>query len=174
MSIFDFWLSLTCNLNILSSHVLKGLARNNYLEMFVLVTQSPTHSSLAPPPHSKTCCAVPENSKKVKQNIAWFEKKAGKISDSTYKMLYSSDGFSPRFYGLRKFTNREFLSDPLSLLFILRLMSFMVILREFCRLLLGILITLSKPRNLQIAATTINKFLVQRWVRPSLLSLPTW
>ena len=51
-------------------------------------------------------------------------------------MLYSSDGLSPRFYGLRKFTNREFLSDPLSLLFILRLMSFMVILREFCRLLL--------------------------------------
>ena len=89
-------------------------------------------------------------------------------------MLYSSDGLSPRFYGLRKFTNREFLSDPLSLLFILRLMSFMVILREFCRLLLGILITLSKPRNLHIAATTINKFLVQRWVRPSLLSLPTW
>ena len=27
-------------------------------------------------------------------------KKAGKISDSTYKILYSSDGFCPRFYGL--------------------------------------------------------------------------
>ena len=27
-------------------------------------------------------------------------KKAGKISDSTYKILYSSDGFGPRFYGL--------------------------------------------------------------------------
>ena len=29
-------------------------------------------------------------------------KKAGKISDSTYKMLYSSDGLCPRFYGLPK------------------------------------------------------------------------
>ena len=29
-------------------------------------------------------------------------KKAGKISDSTYKILYSSDGFGPRFYGLPK------------------------------------------------------------------------
>ena len=28
--------------------------------------------------------------------------KAGKISDSTYKILYSSDGFCPRFYGLPK------------------------------------------------------------------------
>ena len=32
----------------------------------------------------------------------------------------------------------------------------------------------SKPRNLHITASTINKFLVQLWVRPSLLSLPTW
>ena len=29
-------------------------------------------------------------------------KKAGRISDSTYKMLYSSDGLCPRFYGLPK------------------------------------------------------------------------
>ena len=29
-------------------------------------------------------------------------KKAGKISDSTYKMLYSSDGLCPRLYGLSK------------------------------------------------------------------------
>ena len=29
-------------------------------------------------------------------------KKAGEISDSTYKMLYSSDGLCPRFYGLPK------------------------------------------------------------------------
>ena len=29
-------------------------------------------------------------------------KKAGKISDSTYKMLYSSDGLCPRFYGIPK------------------------------------------------------------------------
>ena len=28
--------------------------------------------------------------------------KAGKISDSTYKILYSSDGLCPRFYGLPK------------------------------------------------------------------------
>ena len=28
--------------------------------------------------------------------------KAGKISDSTYKMLDSSDGLCPRFYGLPK------------------------------------------------------------------------
>ena len=35
---------------------------------------------------------------------------------------------------------------------ILRLMQFLVILREFCRLLLGILITLSKiPANLRIS-----------------------
>ena len=40
--IFDFWPWLTYNLNILLSHALKGLARNNYLEMFALVTQSPT------------------------------------------------------------------------------------------------------------------------------------
>ena len=32
-------------------------------------------------------------------------KKAGKISDSTYKMLYSSDGLCPRFYGLPKIHN---------------------------------------------------------------------
>ena len=51
-----------------------------------------------------------------------------------------------------KFINREFLWDPLSLLLILRLMQFLVILREFCRLLLGILITLSKiPANLRIS-----------------------
>ena len=32
----------------------------------------------------------------------------------------------------------------------------------------------SKPRNLHTTAPTLNKFLVQLWVRPSLLSLPTW
>ena len=31
----------------------------------------------------------------------------------------------------------------------------------------------SKPRNLHTTAPTLNKFLVQLWVRPSLLSLPT-
>ena len=34
-------------------------------------------------------------------------KKAGRISDSTYKMLYSSDGLCPRFYGYLKFINRN-------------------------------------------------------------------
>ena len=56
------------------------------------------------------------------------------------------------FMAYLKFINREFLWDPLSLLLILRLMQFLVILREFCRLLLGILITLSKiPANLRIS-----------------------
>ena len=32
----------------------------------------------------------------------------------------------------------------------------------------------SKPRNLYTTAPAINGFLVQLWVRPSLLSLPTW
>ena len=32
----------------------------------------------------------------------------------------------------------------------------------------------SKPCNLYITALTINKFLVQLWVHPSLLLLPTW
>ena len=31
----------------------------------------------------------------------------------------------------------------------------------------------SKPRNLHTTAPTLNRFLVQLWVRPSLLSLPT-
>ena len=32
----------------------------------------------------------------------------------------------------------------------------------------------SKPRNLHITAPSINIFLVELWVCPSLLSLPTW
>ena len=79
-------------------------------------------------------------------------KKAGKISDSTYKMLYSSDGLCPRFYGLPKIHKPGIPLRPIVLLLILRLMQFLVILREFCRLLLGILITLSKiPANLRIS-----------------------
>ena len=70
-------------------------------------------------------------------------KKAGKISDSTYKMFYSSDGLCPRFYGLSKIHKPGIPLRPI--------ISFVVILREFCRLLLGILITLSKiPANLRI------------------------
>ena len=71
-------------------------------------------------------------------------KKAGKISDYTYKMLYSSYGYVHVFMAYLKFINREFLLDLLSLLSILRLMQFLVILREFCGLLLGIPIALSK------------------------------
>ena len=83
-------------------------------------------------------------------------KKAGRISDSTHKMLYSSDGLYPRFYGLPKTHKPGIPLRPLSLLLILRLMQFLVILREFCRLLLGILITLSKtPANLRISAKTL-------------------
>ena len=82
--------------------------------------------------------------------------KAGKISDSTYKILYSSDGLCPRFYGLPKIHKPGIPLRPIALLLILRLMQFLVILREFCRLLLGILITLSKiPANLRISATTL-------------------
>ena len=80
-------------------------------------------------------------------------KKAGKISDSTYKMLYSSDGLCPRFQGLPNILKPGIPLRPIvSFLLILRLMQFLVLLREFCRLLLGILITLSKiPANFQIS-----------------------
>ena len=40
-------------------------------------------------------------------------KKAGKISDSTYKMLYSSDGLCPRFYGLPKIHKLEIPLRPI-------------------------------------------------------------
>ena len=70
-------------------------------------------------------------------------KKADKISDSTYKILYSSNGLCPRFYGLPKIREPGIPLRPI--------VSFVVIMREFCRLLLGILITLSKiPANLRI------------------------
>ena len=76
-------------------------------------------------------------------------KKAGKISESTYKMLYSSDGLCPRFYGLPKIHKTGF--ETHSLLLILRLMRFRVISQKSCHLLLGILITLSKiPMTLRI------------------------
>ena len=59
---------------------------------------------------------------------------------------------SPRFYGLPKIHKPGIPLRPIVLLLILRLMQFLVILREFCRLLLGILITLSKiPANLRIS-----------------------
>ena len=63
-------------------------------------------------------------------------KKADKISDSTYKILYSSNGLCPRFYGLPKIREPGIPLRPI--------VSFVVIMREFCRLLLRILITLSK------------------------------
>ena len=68
-------------------------------------------------------------------------------------MLYSSDGLCPRFYGLPKILKPGIpLRSIVSFLLILRLMQFLVLLREFCRLLLGILITLSKnPANLRIS-----------------------
>ena len=40
-------------------------------------------------------------------------KKADKISDSTYKMLYSSDGLCPRFYGLPKIHKPEIPLKPI-------------------------------------------------------------
>ena len=48
--------------------------------------------------------------------------------------------------------------------------------RTFCqgRILFICCLFASKPRNLHTTAPTINRFLVQLWVRPSLLSLPTW
>ena len=71
-------------------------------------------------------------------------KNAVKISDHTYKMLYSSNGLCPRFYGLPKIREPGIPLRPI--------VSFVVIMREFCRLLLGILITLSKiPANLRIS-----------------------
>ena len=173
-------------------------------------------------------------------------KKAGRISDSTYKMLYSSDGLCPRFYGLPKihkpgiplrpivsFVNSptdaisgylarilspvfgntdynvknscefaDFISDK-TLNACEELVSFDVVslftkksqlmlpLRSrrrdsekmppydkelLClwRILFICCLFASKPRNLHIMAPTINKFLVQRWVRLSLLSLLTW
>ena len=39
---------------------------------------------------------------KTSNNMLLDLQKAGKISDSTYKMLDSSDGLCPRFYGLPK------------------------------------------------------------------------
>ena len=40
-------------------------------------------------------------------------KKAGRISDSTYKMLYSSDGLCPRFYGLPYLVTKEQRTDAI-------------------------------------------------------------
>ena len=172
-------------------------------------------------------------------------KKAGKISDSTYKMLYSSDGLCPRFYGLPKIHKpgiplrpivssvnsptcaisgylarilspvvgktdhtvknscefADFIRDK-TLNACEELVSVDVVslftkipvdlavkvaeerLREdaslgkelLClwRILFIYCLFASKPRNLHITAPTINKFSVQLWVRPSLLSLLTW
>ena len=56
-------------------------------------------------------------------------KRAGEISDYTYKMLYNNDVHA--FMAYLKFINREFHWDLSSLLLILQLMQFLVILREF-------------------------------------------
>ena len=84
--------------------------------------------------------------------------KAGKISDSTYKILYSSDGLCPRFYGLPKIHKPGIPLRPIVLLLILRLMQFLVILREFCRLLLGILITRISTTTLKLLKNLLKDF----------------
>ena len=172
-------------------------------------------------------------------------KKAGRISDSTYKMLYSSDGLCPRFHGLSKIHKPgiplrpivSFVNSPTYAIsgYLARILSpvvgntdysvknpceFADFIRDktlnaceelvsldvvslftkipvdlavkvaeedsekmlpwdkelLClwRILFICCLFASKPRNLHITAPTINKFLVQRWVRPSLLSLLTW
>ena len=79
-------------------------------------------------------------------------KKVGKICGYLYKMLNSSDCLCPHFYGLPKIHKPGIPWIPIVSFLNLRLMQFLLILREFCRLLLGILITLSKiPANLRIS-----------------------
>ena len=68
----------------------------------------------------------------------------GKTRRKLHKMLLDLTAYVHVFMAKLKFVNREFLGDLLSFSWILRLMPFRVILREFCRLLMGILITLSK------------------------------
>ena len=58
----------------------------------------------------QTCTSDPTNKTQRKLNKMLLDlRKAGKMSDSTYKMLYSSDGLCIRFYGLPKILNWEFL-----------------------------------------------------------------
>ena len=57
--------------------------------------------------NDKNTCAVlnsdPSSKTHRKLNKMLLDlKKAGRISDSTYKMLYGSDSLCPRFYGLPK------------------------------------------------------------------------
>ena len=59
-----------------------------------LLSDRNTYSILKSDPTSKT-------QRKLNKMLLDL-KKAGKISESTYKMLYSSDGLCPRFYGLPK------------------------------------------------------------------------
>ena len=67
-----------------------------------LLSDRNTYSILKSDPTSKT-------QRKLNKMLLDL-KKAGKISESTYKMLYSSDGLCPRFYGLPKsHIRREFL-----------------------------------------------------------------
>lgn len=59
-----------------------------------LLSDRNTYSILISDPTSKT-------QRKLNKMLLDL-RKAGKISESTYKMLYSSDGLCPRFYGLPK------------------------------------------------------------------------
>ena len=86
--------------------------------------------------------------RKLKTKCCLIWKKLIRLASLRTKCYTVVTAYVHIFMAYLKFINREFLWDPLSLLLILRFMQFLVNLREFCRLLLGILTTLSKiPAN---------------------------